>query len=311
MTRRRWGLPAQTLDPRLSGSSITRLGAPNAPRSGCCNNWRCCPGSRCRNTRSSAPSDLRSLRGKRDKEGEETPGDASLSPFIWRVLIGLISFCGSHDLHIISLDFQLARRHYACKYVRVDICIKPPFFFLCRTRNNLRIRHSFNKAGLLSSVGWRGGGGGGGSGGYFYHSVCMECKQDQKGENFKQLLRSFTNDIIIYCNQEEVVCFVWAMQRFDKSISNLVASFSFFFFFSCNPVTHRQIHSCSGCSGASLRQPPSVSRVFNSSPEGSSMERSVKRSGGDAWCPTATGCGCTAELLPGVSTCETSTNRTV
>lgn len=65
------GPPALKPGPQLWDSWITRPGAPSAPRSGCCNNWRCCPGSRCLNTRSSAPSGLPSLRGNRRRRTED------------------------------------------------------------------------------------------------------------------------------------------------------------------------------------------------------------------------------------------------
>lgn len=59
-----------------------------------------------------------------------------------------------NDLHFISLSFQLVERHYAYKYICMDISIKP----LCCSQNNLHILYSFNNAGLLSTVGWAGGG---------------------------------------------------------------------------------------------------------------------------------------------------------
>lgn len=56
-------------------------------------------------------------------------------------------------MHILSPGFQLVRRHYAHKYICMDICIK----LFCCSWNNLHILDSFNNAGLLLPVGCGGG----------------------------------------------------------------------------------------------------------------------------------------------------------
>lgn len=157
----RSGLPAQKLDPLLLGFWILMLGAPNALRSGCCSNWRCCPGSRCQNTRSSGPSDLLSLEGKHNKRPQ---------CFLWHIKAGRGVIKPQPPRHqslrftaicIVSHSaFNLLKRYYAYKYIHADICIKP---FLEQS------------AGLLSPV----APGGGSVGDIFtlpVHSSCMQYK---------------------------------------------------------------------------------------------------------------------------------------
>lgn len=140
-------LPDQRLDPLPWGSWTARPGAPNAPRSGCYSNWRCCPGSRCLSRRSSAPSGPRSLR-----DGGETRTNVFIATETFEVRSDRLA----RPLSLRWLAYYLARLSTWGKkgQIHINMCTWIGALSLCAA---ICVLYSFNMAGLVSAGRWGGG----------------------------------------------------------------------------------------------------------------------------------------------------------